>query len=1279
MAAGPTSIHARPATARNAAPRAARATGSEALQRRLKVGAAGDRFEREADRIADHVVGPSTLPAATPPPVISPLGVQRMPLDEPEPGPEEPAQRMARVAGPEEPTDEEPPPVTAQLQRAMDGSASEDVPALVQRAMESGPEAPKEEEPVAQAMPVQRAMAGGPETSNGNGDLAEALTVQREPGPGAAGGTAPAGVESSIQRMRSGAAPGLDDGARDRMEDKMGVDLSGIRVHTGEGATKAADGLNAKAFTVGQDMFFGRGQYDPDSTAGQHLIAHETAHTVQQKGGSTGAQRIQRATAKGKSDTNSDDKKKVKDAPLDKVEGSNWAVDFTKPDGHSGTITLPALELPTVGGGLKGTSSDAAASSGRSLPAGNAPFRLDPVPKRGEGKAFETWYAHAKDNFAAGAKTALEKRIKRQRTVEPMEKGDRKIYHIHTGKRPNKAGTVMMGTIDELSQHDGVLRPMLSPSGAESSVDADHILELQIGGKDAVDNMWLLKSKYNQDVGNAIKTKVNKSIKDTLEKANRQVNTKKAKTSALMPANATAVKRNWVMRFKTVRAGKFGTTSIHWTRAQIEKGEQVQHFRAMTPKELVRYGFVFKDGEVPKNINVFPSKSGGRMVRFAVSRKGDKLKKPGFFYKGIEVTGDADLTLPTAENKNAVIAKIPISRPKKAKQKGKKKKKLIGFEHTTLDLKHEEDLGFGAVVTRKSIRAAFAEGLTFEPLSPITFGDPRITADGELFAEGSISSSKALFPKLKVPIVLKGDQISMNFPVPTDSLSIGPVSVTEAALQLGVGASGFFIAGSAGIAVDQLGSGMLSAKTTKDDILLKGSFAFDFNFVEKAELEAEYSLAKDDFKVKGKLTVKKGTLPGVDRGSIDVAVTNDTFGVTGTLTLGGILKGSTITVGYTPETGLLIEGKDIPLPIDKLPGVSDAKVTVRAQRNPEGVWLVSGAGSATLKAPGASGKLKVAMKGEAVRFFGRVDLAKGPAKGYIQITATNMAIDDQGDPIEGGPIGELQIWGMGKASIAFGKVLTGTAAIEYTRDGRIIITGEIALPPTVDLFKRVPYNKPIYQSPKLEFPIWGVKLGPVGFGIFAFVDARIDFLAFVGPGQLRDTKVSATMDLEKPEEAQVEGNAKFHIPAYAGFKLDLGGGLKAQAAVAFVKGRVGLDGTLGLGAEASIDVGVKWSKAEGFAAEALAEIEASPKFELGVNASVTAGVDLPWPLPDIDHTWGPWRKKLGEFGPNMVLSAKFPVKYSEKDGLDLALKNIQVTKPKLDGKAMMKSAFDTLV
>ena len=486
--------------------------------------------------------------------------------------------------------------------------------------------------------------------------------------------------------------------------------------------------------------------------------------------------------------------------------------------------------------------------------------------------------------------------------------------------------------------------------------------------------------------------------------------------------------------------------------------------------------------------------------------------------------------------------------------------------------------------------------------------------------------------------------------------------------------------GEAGIAIDKVGSGKLGVKTDKKDTVFSGDFSFDLNFVEKADLKAKYWLAKDDFEIKGALTVKKGTLPGVESGKIDVDLTREKFGITGTMMLGGALKGSTILVGYSPDKGLLIEGKDIPLPVDKLPGVSDAKVSVKAQRSPEtGEWLFSGAGSAALKAPGAAGSLKVSMRGEAITFDGRVDMEKGPAKGFLQINASNLQMDEDGKPIEGGPVGPLQIWGKGEASITFGKVLTGTAGIEYTREGKVIISGEIALPPTVDLFKKVDYSKKLLSVNPPDFPIWGVKLGPVGFGIFAFVDAQLDFLAYVGPGQLRDTKIKAVMDLDNPADAKVEGNAQFFVPAYAGFKLDLGGGLKAQAAVAYVKGRVGLDGTLGIGTEAKLDVGVKWNQTDGLDLKANANVKASPKFELGVNASVTAGVSMPWPLDDITKTWGPWRKKLGEFGPNMELSADFPMGWSEKNGLDFDVDKIKVTKPKLDAKAIMKDAFQTLV
>jgi hypothetical protein len=1218
--------------------------GTEALQRRMKVGAAGDRFEREADRIADHVVGPSALPAAALPPVISPLTVQRNVLDEEREtaGPEEPAQRKA---GPEAPAKED------ELDKALKGVET-----------------------------AQRSMRGtGQETPKAEDELSKALDAQRDAkGPGARGGTAPASVESSIQAMRSGPAPGLSAPLRSRMENKMGVELGGARLHSGAAAGRAADALNARAFTVGQDMFFGRGQYDPGSTAGQRLIAHEAAHTVQQRGGSAGVQRIQRATAKGKSQTKADDKT-GDTTTIDKLEGNNWAVDFTAPDGHSGTITLPKLELPNVGGTLKGAAGGKAspvADAGRSLPAAGAPFKLDPVPARSEGKAFETWYNYAKTNFTGPAKTALDTQIKAQGNAAPMRKGNRDVYVLYTGKKAESSKTALIGTTDELSKHDSLLRPMLSPKGADASLDADHILELQVGGQDSAENMWLLKSKYNRSVGSSIKSRIDRSISGTLKDAARELKkTKGAVTPKAIPGNATEVKRSWVLRFKTVKAGKFGTTTTFWTKAQMRAGEQVKHFKAMTEKELVRQGFVFKEGEVPKFINVFPDATGGRVARFTVSDDGKKLKKPSFFYRGIYILEDAPFTPPTAGTKNSIISTLRVRRTKKQS----KDSDVIVAAEKTIDLKHDENLGFGAHISRDSIATAF-RNMKFTPLSPITFANVSVTPDGALFAEGSILSSKALLPQLNVPIILRGDSIYVNFPIPAERLKFGPVSVTEAALQLGVSEGDFFIAGSAGIAIEKLGRGTLSAKTTKKDSVISGKFAFDFNFVENAEVDAEYSLAKDDFKAKGTLTVKKGTLPGVESGTIEINATRQTFGVTGTLQLGGVLTGSSITVGYDPETGLLIEGKDIPLPVDKLPGVSDAKVTVRAQRSPDtGEWIVRGAGSAALKAPGAIGNLKIAVKGEQVYFDGRVDLAKGPAKGFIQVTATNLQMDENGKPIEGGLVGPLQIWGQGQATIAFGKVLTGMAGIEYTREGNIIITGEIALPPTVDLFKKVEYEKRLLKITPPDFPIWGVKLGPVGIGIFAFVDARLDFFAYVGPGQLRDTKVNAKIDLDKPSEATVEGKAQFYVPAYAGFKLDLGGGLKAQVAVAYVKGRVGLDGTLGLGVEGKIDVGVKWNVSDGLAFNANANVKASPKFELGVNASVTAGVDLPWPLSDIDHTWGPWRKKLGEFGPNMELSADFPMAWSEKNGLDFDINKIRVTKPQLDAKGLMKSAFDTLV
>jgi hypothetical protein len=72
-----------------------------------------------------------------------------------------------------------------------------------------------------------------------------------------------------------------------KFEGSLGSDLSGVRIHTGGASERAAEAVGALAYTTGNHIHFGRGRYEPASTAGQHLLAHEIAHTVQQSGSTT--------------------------------------------------------------------------------------------------------------------------------------------------------------------------------------------------------------------------------------------------------------------------------------------------------------------------------------------------------------------------------------------------------------------------------------------------------------------------------------------------------------------------------------------------------------------------------------------------------------------------------------------------------------------------------------------------------------------------------------------------------------------------------------------------------------------------------------------------------------------------------------------------------------------------------------------------------------------------------------------------------------------------------
>jgi len=116
-----------------------------------------------------------------------------------------------------------------------------------------------------------------------------ALRPSAPVGPPSAG--APPAPPVVHDALASPGAP-LNPETRASLETPLGRDLAGVRVHTGPLAEESARALDAQAFTVGQDVFFDSGRYDPRTRRGRWLLAHELVHTVQQ--GASGARSVQR-------------------------------------------------------------------------------------------------------------------------------------------------------------------------------------------------------------------------------------------------------------------------------------------------------------------------------------------------------------------------------------------------------------------------------------------------------------------------------------------------------------------------------------------------------------------------------------------------------------------------------------------------------------------------------------------------------------------------------------------------------------------------------------------------------------------------------------------------------------------------------------------------------------------------------------------------------------------------------------------------------------------------
>jgi hypothetical protein len=130
-------------------------------------------------------------------------------------------------------------------------------------------------------------LAGGPGRPLGTGHV---LALQRSVGNAAVAQLLAdderTEEESPVHDVvgKGGGQP-LPDATRAKMEASFGQDFSQVRIHTGEKAAESAQSVQAQAYTVGNDIVFGSGSPALASDDGEHSLAHELAHVVQQRSG----------------------------------------------------------------------------------------------------------------------------------------------------------------------------------------------------------------------------------------------------------------------------------------------------------------------------------------------------------------------------------------------------------------------------------------------------------------------------------------------------------------------------------------------------------------------------------------------------------------------------------------------------------------------------------------------------------------------------------------------------------------------------------------------------------------------------------------------------------------------------------------------------------------------------------------------------------------------------------------------------------------------------------
>jgi hypothetical protein len=1058
------------------------------------------------------------------------------------------------------------------------------------------------------------------------------------------GGPQPASLPPSVNQVLGSSGRPLDDSTRSHMESRFGHDFSGVRIHDDSLAAESASAVNAKAYTVGQDIAFASGQYNPQTHAGGHLLAHELAHTIQQ----SGLQRFGEGI-----NTEHDTEYRRMEAEADMAAAAVTRGDPIGLSHHASRPTLSRADEATIAPAKAQKPKQKTSSLGGSV----VTHTVTPteVATKTEGGTQVSLEEFAVDFFympAAKGPNALAiyqgmagKSL--ETTVEIQGSGKTKTALWQTRPPTADLRDIWLqkvgwtgGDSNDLWERSG--GDKIFPQVAGKTCQMDHIVELQIGGNNTPENMQPLDATQNQSSGG--------SIKGELQTLALNISNDKDLSSG----NATQIK----LRFQDAKIvgvpEKLPTAcppKVNRTCLGVEScAKSLKVTKTAEGKvSVARVQYpIAAGGRPPTNLQI--PVTFGAAPNESVPIEGDVQNDPSSTLipglllktlahrKGTTVKPDAILARIDDRDKT----RLPITIDPNAKP-------------FTLQAAADGNL------TLSPADKGGGLGFTYKYLSPGKITKFGVDDTGEATWEGYITPRVPFLGKLGVVyskkelLITKGlDEAELK------KRSVLGMRITKAQLQVKL-APEFK---PSGVIEMQLGQGdkplakaSLTVEADSIGIVATGKLNVNIPKMETAESVITYRGGADRNEWDAKINIKS---EDIKLGS-SVTVTG---GFEGTITKGGINFTGKVSAAFpgenTAELGLKKSGAEWILfggGKFHFPKLDETKVTVTYFLG-KGKLVATGETGFTIPAIGLSGKLSsvtfTITEGApiVVTGTGSLDFAKGKAKGHVDVTLH--------------PGGKFT----GKGSLSYqlkeNIIITGT--VELDEKEKLHITGELLIT-RYEIFKSYGDTKDLFTL-DVPVPVPGLSIGTTGlvFHIRAGVSVSYSF----GPGTIEPLKFSAGFDpLETDPNLKLAVTGSVKIPASATISAFISGSLSVQldayVASAGAEGGVKLQGDLMLKAGAFADFTAAYENRK-LSAKLEAGIDTKLLLGLSLTAFVRAWAGAFGFSGEVRKDWT-LAKKTIDTGLGFYIKAPFA--YADDTGVKLPeLKDIELRKPQFTKENM---------